>query len=43
MASDEGLAGARLAIADNMTTGRLTGTQFRLVEKSMDRAPTPPH
>lgn len=41
IASDEGLAGARLAIADNMTTGRLTGTQFRLVEKSMGSGADP--
>jgi ABC transporter substrate binding protein (PQQ-dependent alcohol dehydrogenase system) len=30
---DEGVAGARLGIADNTTTGRFTGQGFRLVER----------
>ena len=30
---DEGIAGARLGIADNTTTGRFTGQRFRLVER----------
>jgi len=33
--TDEGLAGARLGIADNRTTGRFTGQRFTLVEKQL--------
>jgi ABC transporter substrate binding protein (PQQ-dependent alcohol dehydrogenase system) len=32
---DEGLAGARLGIADNATTGHFTGQQFILVERAL--------
>jgi ABC transporter substrate binding protein (PQQ-dependent alcohol dehydrogenase system) len=32
---DEGIAGARLGIADNATTGRFTGQRFTLVERSL--------
>ena len=35
---DEGFAGARLALADNQTTGRLTKQGFKLVEESVPRA-----
>src|SRR5438105_3740380 len=31
--ADEGIQGARLAIADNNTTGRFTGQSFELVER----------
>ena len=34
VASDEGVQGARLAIADNATTGRFTGQDFRLIEET---------
>jgi len=37
-ASDEGLQGARLAIADNATTGRFTGQDFRLIEEMPSHA-----
>jgi ABC transporter substrate binding protein (PQQ-dependent alcohol dehydrogenase system) len=33
--TDEGLAGARLGVADNQTTGRFTGQRFTLVEKRL--------
>ena len=36
-ASDEGLQGARLGIADNATTGRFTGQAFRLEERILDK------
>jgi ABC transporter substrate binding protein (PQQ-dependent alcohol dehydrogenase system) len=32
---DEGLAGARLGLADNATTGRFTGQRFKLVERTV--------
>jgi ABC transporter substrate binding protein (PQQ-dependent alcohol dehydrogenase system) len=32
---DEGFAGARLALADNQTTGRITKQSFKLVEESV--------
>ncbi len=32
---DEGVAGARLGIADNATTGRFTGQHFLLVERTI--------
>src|SRR5690349_12630573 len=34
---DEGVAGARLGIADNNTTGRFTGQTFELVERVIER------
>jgi ABC transporter substrate binding protein (PQQ-dependent alcohol dehydrogenase system) len=34
-ARDEGLAGARLGLADNETTGRFTGQRFSLVERRL--------
>ncbi|BBE73921.1 ABC transporter substrate-binding protein [Oharaeibacter diazotrophicus] len=34
-AADDGLAGARLAVADNNTTGSFTGQSFALVEKTV--------
>ena len=33
--TDEGIAGARLAIADNAATGRFTGRRFALVERTI--------
>jgi ABC transporter substrate binding protein (PQQ-dependent alcohol dehydrogenase system) len=38
---DEGIAGARLGIADNSTTGRFTGQQFTLVERAIPREANP--
>jgi ABC transporter substrate binding protein (PQQ-dependent alcohol dehydrogenase system) len=34
---NEGLEGARLGIADNMTTGRFTGQRFTLVERTIPK------
>jgi ABC transporter substrate binding protein (PQQ-dependent alcohol dehydrogenase system) len=38
---DEGLAGARLGIADTMTTGRFTGQRFTLVERVLPKDADP--
>ncbi|RDI61204.1 ABC transporter substrate-binding protein [Microvirga subterranea] len=39
--SDEGVAGARLGIADNNTTGRFTGQRFVLIERTIPRGSNP--
>ena len=38
---DEGLAGARLGIADNATTGRFTGQRFTLIERTIPKGENP--
>ena len=38
---DEGIAGARLGVADNGTTGRFTGQRFTLVERAIPREANP--
>jgi ABC transporter substrate binding protein (PQQ-dependent alcohol dehydrogenase system) len=38
---DEGIAGARLGMADNETTGRFTGHHFVLVKRTIPRKGTP--
>src|SRR3954447_12161539 len=40
-ATDEGIEGARLGIADTATTGRFTGQQFRLEERGVARDADP--
>ncbi len=40
-ARDDGLAGAKLAIADNNTTGRFTGQQFELTDTAVRRGDDP--
>jgi ABC transporter substrate binding protein (PQQ-dependent alcohol dehydrogenase system) len=35
IATDKGLAGARLGLADDQTTGKFTGQQFRMIERIM--------
>jgi len=40
-ARDEGIAGARLGVADNSTTGRFTGQRFTLVERAIPRGADP--
>jgi ABC transporter substrate binding protein (PQQ-dependent alcohol dehydrogenase system) len=39
--ADEGLAGARLGVADNATTGRFTGQRFALVERTIPKGGNP--
>jgi ABC transporter substrate binding protein (PQQ-dependent alcohol dehydrogenase system) len=39
--NDEGVAGARLGIADNGTTGRFTGQRFALVERTIPKGENP--
>lgn len=38
---DEGLAGARLGVADNATTGRFTGQRFTLTERTLAKDARP--
>ena len=38
---DNGLAGAKLAISDNNTTGRFTNQQFELADAPIGIAPDP--
>jgi ABC transporter substrate binding protein (PQQ-dependent alcohol dehydrogenase system) len=40
---DEGIAGARLGIADNATTGRFTGQRFTLIERTIAKDDSPTH
>src|SRR4051794_10387625 len=38
---EDGIAGARLGVADNNTTGRFTGQSFVLVEATVDEGESP--
>jgi ABC transporter substrate binding protein (PQQ-dependent alcohol dehydrogenase system) len=38
---DEGIAGARLGMADNATTGRFTGQRFTLIERAIPKGNSP--
>ena len=38
---DEGIAGARLGMADNATTGRFTGQRFTLIERTIPKGDSP--
>lgn len=39
--TDEGIAGARLGVADNATTGRFTGQRFTLAERTIPKDGSP--